>query len=173
MWDRLVRWRWWLGGAALVLVGAIVAVVLWASPSPSPAAPYRPPARERIYNTFTVCLLTGPQGIFGATAAPVWSGVQKAANAANDQAEYLAATTPVETVGSVTPYVNTLILQQCGVVIAVGSVEIEAMGTVAPQYAKVRFIAVGGGTAAANVQVVPEPSTSAVAAAVGTAIQAG
>jgi basic membrane lipoprotein Med (substrate-binding protein (PBP1-ABC) superfamily) len=161
------KWRWPLRAGALVVVGAILAVVLWPSPTP---APYRPPARARVYNSFTICLLTGPQGIAGAAAAPVWAGVEKASNATDDQAQFLAATGSPETVGSVTPYVNTLVQQRCGLVVAVGVTEGAAVETVAAANPAVRFMIVGSGSAAANVQLVGDSSADAVSAAVQAAI---
>ena len=119
-----------------------------------------------MYNTVTICLLTGPLGVAGTDAAPVWAGVQKAADAANDQAQFLAATTPPETVGSVTPFANSLVQQQCALVVAVGPVEVAAVESIAPSDAKTRFLVVGTGTAAANVRVVAAPATDSVAAAV-------
>ncbi|HEV2637974.1 MAG TPA: hypothetical protein VGX23_22690 [Actinocrinis sp.] len=161
--DRLVRWRWWLGGAAVIAVGALVAVIVWPSPAP---APYRPAARARVYNTVTICLLTGPLGVAGTDAAPVWAGVTKAADAANGQSQFLSATTTPETVGSVTPFANSLVQQQCALVVAVGPVEVAAVESIAPTDAKTRFLVVGKGTASANVKVVTDTSTNSVAAAV-------
>ena len=165
-----IRRLWWFGGAAVVLVGVIVAVLVWPS---SKAAPYRPPTRARVYNAFTVCLLTGPQGIAGSDAAPVWAGVRQAANSMNDQAQYLSAVASPETVGSVTPFANTLIQQQCGVVIAVGPVEVTTVESIAPDNLKTRFVVVGSGSASANVRQVADASTSAVASAVQAAAAGG
>ena len=162
-----VKWRWPLGAGALVVVGAILAVVLWPSPAP---APYRPPVRARVYNSFTICLLTGPQGIAGAAAAPVWAGVEKASNATDDQAQFLAATGSPETVGSVTPYVNTLIQQRCGLVVAVGATEVAAVESVAAANPSVRFMIVGSGSAAPNIRVVGDSSVDSVSADVQAAV---
>lgn len=166
MWGWIVKRRWPVGGAVVVVVGAVLAVVLWPSPSP---APYRPPARARVYKAFTICLLTGPQGVAGAEAAPVWAGVEKASVATDDQAQFLAATGSPETVGSVTPYVNTLVQQQCGLVVAVGAPEIAAVESVAAANRNVRFLVVGGGSSAVNVQVVGGSSADAVSSAVQSA----
>jgi basic membrane lipoprotein Med (substrate-binding protein (PBP1-ABC) superfamily) len=145
----------------------IIAVVLWPSSGTGPA---RPPTRSRVYNAFTICLLTGPQGIAGAAAAPVWAGIQNAADAANDQSQYLAAVTSPETVGSVTAFANTLVQQKCGLVIAVGPVEVSTVESIAPADPGTRFMVVGGGSAAVNVQVVADSSTSSVTSAVQAAV---
>lgn len=165
MWGRLVRWRWWVGGVGLLVVAVVVVVAVW--PSSGPAGPYRPAPRARVYNAATICLLTGPLGVTGA-AAPVWAGVEKASGATSDQAEFLAAVGSVETVGSVTPFVNTLVERQCTVIVAVGAVEVEAAGVAASGDAATRFLLVDGGSAAtaSNVSVVSGASANTVATAV-------
>ena len=165
----LARYRWWAAGAALVVIGVVVAVAVW--PSSAAPGPYRPAARARVYNSETICLLTGPAGVAGA-AAPVWAGVEKASNATNGQAGFLAATSSVETVGSVTPFVNTLVERQCGVIVAVGQVEVVSVVAVAPANAATRFVAVGGDMVEgmSNVRVVSETSANSVAAAVESAV---
>lgn len=167
--GRSAQWFWWVGGAVVLVVAAVVAIAVW----PSPKAASSPPPRARVYNAFTVCLLTGPQGIAAGEAAPVWAGVRQAADTLNDQAQYLAAVASPETVGSVTPFVNTLIQQRCGLVVAVGPAEVSAVEAVAPGSPHTRFMVVGGGSASSNVQVVADPATDAVAAAVRAAAVGG
>jgi hypothetical protein len=160
-WVSRWRWRWPLGGAALVVVAGVVAALVWSSGASSPG-PYRPASRTRSYNAFTFCLLTGPEGVVGLSAAPVWAGVEAASNATSDRAQYLAATGSVETVGSVTPYANTLVQRQCGLVLAVGSVEVAVAQSVAAENKGTEFILCGGGVARANVRVVADVSSASV-----------
>lgn len=163
MWGLAKRWRWALGGGALLVVAGVVTAALWPSPAPTP---YRPPTRARAYNALTFCLLTGPQGVANQSAAPVWSGVEAASRATSDQAEFLAASAPVETVSAVTPFVNSLVQQHCGVVIAVGPVEVASAQAVAAANTGIDFVLAGGGSAAANVSVVSDVSSGSVASAV-------
>ncbi len=156
----MARWRWVLGGGALVVVAGVVALLVW--PSSAPAGPERPPLRARAYNALTICLLTGPQGIAGSTAVPVWAGVEAASNATSDQAEYLAAAGSPETVDSVIPYVNSLVQQRCGVIVVVGPIEVQAAQSVAAQNKSTTFIMVGGGEAESNVRVEKDISQTAV-----------
>jgi hypothetical protein len=163
----MARRHWWYGGGAVLVTGVIVGVVAWPSPK---VAPHDPPTRSRVYNAFTICLLTGPQGVAGGDAAPLWAGVREAANGADDQSQYLAAVASPETVGSVTPFANTLIQQRCGLVIAVGAVEVSTLESLAPGNPGTRFMVVGGGSASANMQVVADSSMASVAAAVEAAV---
>jgi len=165
----VTRWRWMLaGGLVLVAAGVVVAALVW--PSSAPAGPHRPPLRARSYNAFTVCLLTGPQGIAGASARPVWAGVEAASNETSDQAQYLAATGSPETVDSVTPFVDSLVQQQCGVIVAVGPLEVLAAQSAAAQNKSTTFILVGGGSTESNVRVENVISQDATTAAIETAI---
>lgn len=168
MWEGIVRRRWFAAVGGLVVIVVLGVVLLW--PSPSGIEAYRPPVRARVYASTTLCLLTGPQGVVSASAASVWAGVRGAANAANDQSEYLAATVPVETVGSVTPFVNTLVNQHCDLIVATGLVEIAAVDSIAAKETSIRFLVVGGKSPSANVRVVGDSSASAVAAAVAADI---
>jgi basic membrane lipoprotein Med (substrate-binding protein (PBP1-ABC) superfamily) len=164
----VTRWRWVLAGGAFLVAVGVVAALLW--PSGAPAGPYRPPLRVRSYNAFTICLLTGPQGIASATAAPVWAGVEEASNETSDQAQYLAAAGSPETVESVTPFVDSLVQQQCGVIVAVGPVEVLAAQSAAALNKSTKFILVGKGSTESNVRVESVTSKSATTAAIETAI---
>ena len=162
--DWLVRRRWFVAAGGLFVVAVVVIVLVW--PSSQGNGAYRPPTRARVYKSTTVCLLTGPQGVAGKDAASVWAGVQNAAGAANDQSEYLAAAVPTETVGSVTPFVNTLVNQHCDLIVATGSVEDSAVESIAANEPTVRFLLISGTSSSANVKIVSDSSASTVSAAV-------
>jgi hypothetical protein len=87
----------------------ITGLAVWLA-QPSRTQVYNPPTRAREYIAFTACLLTGPDGLTDATAHQVWSGMQTESSATRAQVTYLsAAAGQAETVGSVTPFANTLI----------------------------------------------------------------
>ena len=161
--------RWWVGiSAAVVAVAAVAVWLAW----PSGRAVYDPPARARQYIGFTACLLTGPAGLADPAAREVWSGMQSASAATRAQVSYMSA--PVgaaESVGSVTPVANSLVQQRCGVIVAVGSVEVAAVQPVAAANTGVRFVMIGGGKAAGNVAVLPVPGDSSVASRVDAVVR--
>ncbi|MBS2966207.1 hypothetical protein KGA66_24395 [Actinocrinis puniceicyclus] len=142
---------------------------LWPSSRPT----YDPPHNTRQYIAFTACLLTGPAGLADPRARAVWSGMQAASSATNAQVSYVAAAVgQAETIGSVTPFANSLVQQRCGVIVAVGPVEVATMQAVAAGHAEGRFVLVGGGSAASNIAVVPPSGGSSIASRVQVAVQA-
>jgi hypothetical protein len=138
--------RWWLWAAAAVAVlGVLVAWLVW------PTAPA--PPRARPYLEFTACLLTDGQGVAGSVAGPVWAGMQDASLATHAKVQYLAVSGEA-TVGNALPYLTSLIQRRCGVVLAVGPAQVEAVGQDAPRYPQVGFVVVGASVAGTNVTVV-------------------
>ena len=170
-WPRWAwaRRRWLVGGVGLVLclVGVLVAV-LW----PSPRGVYDPPARARAYIAFSACLVTGPDGLADASARAVWSGMQAASSVTRAKVTYLSAVGAPESVGSVTPFVNSLVAQHCGLVLAVGDVEVQAVQSVAASNAGTDFVLVGGGSGAGNVAVIAAVDGSSVSARVASVVEA-
>ena len=161
------RW-WWAGAGAFVLaVAGILTAVLW----PSPSSVYDPPARARQYIAFSACLLTGPAGLADSSARAVWSGMESASSATRAKVTYLAAVGASETVGSVTPFANSLVQQHCGLVLAVGAVEVQTAQSVAAANTGVDFVLVGGGASAGNVAVVPAGDAARVANRVASVVQ--
>lgn len=138
---------------------------------PSSEASYNPPARSRQFIAFTACLLTGPLGVAGPDAKDAWAGVQAASKATSAQTQYLAAVGASETVGSVTPFANALVQQHCDLILAVGAVEVEVVQAVAAANPDMHFVLVAGGSAGANVAVVPGASTQKVVDRVASVVE--
>jgi len=126
-----------------VLLAVLVAWLLW-------PAPPEPPPRARPYLEFTACLLTDGHGVAGATAAPVWAGMQDASLATHAKVQYLAVSGEA-TAGNALPYLSSLIQRRCAVVLAVGPAQVEAVRADASRYPQVRFVVVGGSVAGTNV----------------------
>src|SRR5215469_1180521 len=81
---------WWVVAAVVAVAGITVGVLL--AGSSHPAARALPPARARVYTAFDACLLTDADGVTGAQAAPVWSGMQAASLVTSGKVSYLAVT---------------------------------------------------------------------------------
>jgi 2-keto-3-deoxy-L-rhamnonate aldolase RhmA len=75
-------------------------------------------------------------------------------------------------VGSVTPFANSLVQQHCGLVLAVGSVEVQTAQSVAAANAGVDFVLVGGGAVARNVAVVSAADATQVSSRVASVVKA-
>ena len=66
----VARHRWWLLGAVLIVVGAVLAaIVWWPEPVEEP--------RARVYREFDICILTPDRGLADPQAAAVWAGAQE------------------------------------------------------------------------------------------------
>ncbi|MFE6055315.1 BMP family ABC transporter substrate-binding protein [Kitasatospora sp. NPDC056446] len=143
-----------LGGACLV---GIVGTAVW--PAQDDGDP--PPARARQYAASQACLLTGQQGVAEPEAAEVWGAMQDSSSATAGKVSSL----PVigdQSVGNAVPYANTLVARKCDVVLAAGSVQVQAVTQIAPANPAVRFLVVGEAAAGGNVTVVaPGPQTRA------------
>ncbi|GIF09045.1 hypothetical protein Asi03nite_65830 [Actinoplanes siamensis] len=135
----------------MIAVAGVLAWVFWPDPEP----------RQREYRDATACLLTDEKGIAGPEAAPVWTAMSGASASSLVRVQYLAVAGP-QTAGNATTYLNSLANSKCGVVVAVGAAQVAAVPDVARTYPAVRFATVGGGTAAANVQVIPGGSADTV-----------
>lgn len=161
--------RWWAAISGVLVVAVGVAVwQLW----PSGRAAYDPPARTRQYVSFTACLLTGPAGLADPAARVVWSGMESASTATRAQVSYLSAPTGAAgTVGSVTPIANSLVQQRCGVIVAVGAVEVATVQSIAAARPSGRFVLVGGGSATGNVVVLPVPGIVSVTSRVDAVVR--
>lgn len=153
--DRRV---WWIGAAALVVLGVGLVWTLW----PAPAAE---PPRARQYLDFTACLLTGEQGIADAAAAPAWAGLQDASLATHAKVQYLAVTGP-QTVENATPFLASLAQAGCNLVFAAGDVPVAAIDQHHKEFPAVRFFPVGGGLPQSNVSPVLGQAPDEIRAAV-------
>jgi basic membrane lipoprotein Med (substrate-binding protein (PBP1-ABC) superfamily) len=144
-WRRLsLRARWLTALAALAAFGGLTAGLV-ATFTGSPAV------GERQYLSFTGCLLTDSDGINGQPAAAAWAGLQSAAAATRMQAQYLAV--PANA-ASASPYLASLVIQHCGLVVAAGSAQAAAVAGDASRFKSVRFVVIGGSASGTNVSVV-------------------
>jgi basic membrane lipoprotein Med (substrate-binding protein (PBP1-ABC) superfamily) len=112
-----------------------------------------PAVGERQYLSFTGCLLTDSDGINGQPAAAAWAGLQSAAAATRMQAQYLAV--PANA-ASASPYLASLVIQHCGLVVAAGSAQAAAVAGDASRFKSVRFVVIGGSASGTNVSVVTD-----------------
>ncbi|MBO0870494.1 MAG: hypothetical protein J2P15_18210 [Micromonosporaceae bacterium] len=106
----------------------------------------------RSYTSFQACLLTGEQGLADPAAAPVWAGMQQASLATDAKVSYLAVRGP-QTADNALVFLNALMLRHCGLVLAAGRPERDAVVAQAGKYPSVRFAVVGGTSTAPNVMV--------------------
>jgi basic membrane lipoprotein Med (substrate-binding protein (PBP1-ABC) superfamily) len=166
-WRRLGRWRWAAVACVVLVIGGLTGGVL-ATGGGGPAP------RARIYLAFTACLLTNSQGLASPQAAAAWAGMQTASLATRAKVQYLAVPPGTSAAGA-RPYLASLLVRKCGVVVATGPAQAAAVAADAPRYGSVRFAVVGGRATASNVTVIPtSPGAmrSAVSALVTSAVAA-
>lgn len=148
-WCRLSLRARWLTGAGTVLAAAGLIAGLVAAFTASPVVGERP------YLSFTGCLLTDSDGISGEPAAAAWAGLQEAAAATRMQAQYLAVPSSApETAAGAAPYLASLVTQHCGLIVAAGPAQAEAVAGYASRFRTVRFVVIGGAAPGANVTIV-------------------
>ena len=137
----------------------------------SGGGPGSAPSRARAYANIDACLLTGPRGIFDPAAAPVWAGMEDVSVTGRVRASYLEVPDPV-TPGSALSHLNSLIVEKCTLVIAVGGPERAAVLSEAGQFPSVRFVVLGAvGRVPPNVDALAF-TTSGTRAAVAGAVRA-
>lgn len=159
----VLRRYWWAAAAAVAVAGIVLGVLL--TGSSHPAGRTLPPPRARVYTAFDACLLTDADGISGAQAAPVWSGMQAASSATSGKVSYLAVTGD-DTAANAVPYVDTLVERKCDLVLAVGAAQVAAARQQAAVFPKVAFVVVDAGSSTGNVTAVPPGKGPDVSAAV-------
>ena len=141
---RRPRRQWFYAGtAAVVLVGAGLAWLLW----PSPKVP--PPPRARSYLDYTACLLTGEAGIADTVAAPAWAGLQDASLTTHAKIQYLAIAGP-QTVDNGVTFLNSLAQSGCNLIFAAGDIATATVDRGAAQFPNTPFYPIGGGATHAN-----------------------
>lgn len=166
--------RWSGRGVLLTLAGTVVAGiaagVLVAVFSGGQSAP---PARARVYANVDACLLTGASGVSDPAVAPVWAGMEDASLSTHARVSYLAVTGPA-TEANALPFLGSLLVRGCKVIVAAGGPERSAVLVDARHFPATRFVVFGAVTAPSNVtalafQVSGARSTvaSVVSAAVG------
>lgn len=142
-WRRLSAGRRLaLSAGALVVVAAVTLPFLLGSGSSVPQGQYL---------SFTACLLTDSHGLADPSAAAAWAGLQKASAATRLQAQYLAVPQTAHDAG---PYLATLVVQRCGVVVTVGVRQAAAVAADASRYSKVKFVVIGGSASGPNITVI-------------------
>ena len=137
-------WGWWAASVAVV-VAAAVALSFYLT------AGKKPVVDGGRYLAFTSCLLTDSHGLSGEPAAAAWAGLQQAADATRMQAQYLEVPTSAT---DAAPYLASLVVRHCGVVVAAGPMQAAAVRADARRFSDVRFVVVGGVATGANVVVV-------------------
>jgi basic membrane lipoprotein Med (substrate-binding protein (PBP1-ABC) superfamily) len=162
----MLKRKWWLV-AAVVALAIVLAALLWPRSTPGRVLP---PTRQRAYSAWRACLVTGSEGLADPVVAPVWAGMQTASARTTAQVTFLAAAGD-GSVGAAEPYVASLATGHCGLIVAVGSAQIQAVASLAPRFAAVRFAEVGSGQTAANVAVIPAGSDQSESAAVAAAVE--
>jgi hypothetical protein len=118
-----------------------------------------PPARARSYTDFQACLLTGERGLADPVAAPLWAGMEQASLVTHAKVSYLAAAGP-QTMDNALSFLGSLLVRHCGLVLAAGQAERDAVAERARQYPSVKFAVVGGVPAAPNMTVLSGSATA-------------
>jgi hypothetical protein len=136
-----------------VAVAAVATWLLWPSPS-------GPEVRERHYASTTACLLTDDKGLAGEPARAAWAGMQEASVDGSVKVQYLAIAGP-QTAANGLSYFNSLGVQRCAVIVAVGDVPVAAMMDGRARFPEIRQVAVGG-AAAEPVTAVDASSPSSI-----------
>lgn len=157
------RGFWFLAGGACVAVAGLAVGLTMAFTGGNSSAP---PARARSYSDFQACLLTGERGLADPAAAPLWAGMKQASAAAHARVSYLAVRGP-QTSANAIPFLGSLLVRHCGVVLAAGQAERDAVMARAPEYPSVRFAVVGGISTAKNITVLFGNAAAVQAGAAG------
>ncbi|GAA2332436.1 hypothetical protein [Dactylosporangium salmoneum] len=146
-WRRFTVVQRWLAGVAVVLVvGIVLALVLWPDAKPEPP-------RERQYLEFTACLLTAKDGVRDPAAAPAWAAMQDASLQTRAKVQYLEVTGD-QTVDNAVPFLNSLAQGKCALILAAGEVPVGAVAKGAGAFPAKQFVTVGAGASGPNVQAV-------------------
>jgi hypothetical protein len=157
------RHRLIAGGTGAVLLVVVLAWIFW----PEPQAP--PPPRQREYRAQTACLLTDDKGLWADPAKSAWAGMQDASTAKLIKVQYLSVSGP-QTSANALSYFNSLALQKCTLIVAVGDVPVAAMVEGSGRFTDIRYIAVGGDTKGASISKIELTSNSVVRSTVNAAV---
>jgi basic membrane lipoprotein Med (substrate-binding protein (PBP1-ABC) superfamily) len=143
------RGFWFLTGACVTLSGLAAGLTLAFVGGTTSTAPV---ARARSYTNFQACLLTSERGLADPAAAPLWAGMQEASLATHAKVSYLAVRGP-QTSDNALPFLGSLLIRHCQVVLAAGQPERDAITQRASKYKTVKFAVVGGTSAGSNIVV--------------------
>ena len=144
--GRLRRASLFAAAGAIAAGLAVGLALTFAGGTPSPAA------SGRLYTNFQACLLTGERGLADPAAAPLWAGMEQASLVTHAKVSYLVVAGP-QTTGNALPVLGSLLVRHCGVVLAAGQAERDAVAERARQYPSVKFAVVGGISTTPNMTV--------------------
>ena len=130
-----------------------------------------PPVRARVYENVDACLLTGARGLADPVAAQVWAGMEDASRATTARVSYLAVTGPA-TAAEAEPFVGSLLVLGCKVIVASGAAEQAAVLADAGRFPGTRFVVTSAATGPSNVTALAF-TTSGLRAAVAAAVESG
>ena len=125
-----------MAGAAVAGVGIGLAIRDW------PGGRSLPPVRARVYVNVDVCLLSGPQGVSASPDSAVWAGMEDASLATRVRVSYLTVTGP-GTAANAGPFLGSLLVRGCRVIVAADAPERAAALADARQFPRVQFIVTG------------------------------
>lgn len=136
-------------GVSLLLAGAVavgVGVGIGLAISDSPGGRSLPPARARVYANVDACLLSGSRGVSASPDSVVWAGMEDASLATRVRVSYLAVTGP-GTEANALPFLGSLLVRGCRVIVAADAVERTAVLADARQFPRVQFVVTASGVA--------------------------
>lgn len=129
---RKLMWGMWGSIAGLAAILAVVAWVAW-------PPPYTEPTRAREFRDYDLCLLTGQEGIGAGVGATAWAGLQEVSKQTNVRLSTLAVSGE-QTEARAKQFVATQVQQQCGIIVAVGKPQVEAVSATSASYPTVKFV---------------------------------
>ncbi|GAB2568579.1 hypothetical protein Aab01nite_44680 [Paractinoplanes abujensis] len=128
--------------AAAATVAAVAGLTTWLL--------WPEPPRQFEFVDATACLLTDEAGVTGAEAQPVWKAMQESSLTHRTRVQYLSVLGP-RTTKNARVHLTSLAGSQCGVIVAVGRVQTDAVAESAAAFPQVRFLSVGADAGAGNV----------------------
>jgi len=159
------RTRLVVSGVALVVgLAGVLAWALWPDQK-------EPPPREREYLATTACLLTPETGLDGEPARAAWAGMRSASDRVHVKIQQLAVRGP-QTEANALQYFNTLALQKCALIVAVGDGPVAAAAQGSPRFTGIRYATVGGSTVVKGAEVVPTTSTDVISSRIDALVAA-
>jgi len=160
-----LRRRYVLVGIAAATVVGLSIWLAW------PERAREPAPRERAYQAFTACLLTDDEGLAGEVARAAWDGLQQVSLAESIKVQYLTVSGP-QTEANASAYFNSLGLQGCGVVVAVGEAPVAALVSGKSRFPRTRYVVVEGSAAVSGVARVAASPVTGVAPGVRVEVTA-
>ena len=113
----------------------------------------------------------GARGLADPVAAQVWAGMEDASRATTARVSYLAVTGPA-TEAEAAPFVGSLLVRGCRVIVASGAARQAAVLADAGRYPDTRFVVTSPAVGPANVTALTF-TTTGLRAAVAAAVESG